>query len=269
MDAKTKIAVLNGAKEFKQFTSELVRVSRAAGRRKLELEMPMLIMVTESGRGNTTYLRLLTELIREERLLPLSGEEEVFEWRMLSEDEEAVHRLMIRMEKAAGFYPWFSGVIGLDLSDYAEPEDLPRSLFELIRENRKRCLFSLMITEKQAARFLEGLEEKMSRCTRVKTIRLTATDRDLCGYVRNEFMRKGFMLAPDLDDAIRSFVAEEGGSGYRGLRLAMDEILWQKMDRNDGMLSDAKDLESGRHRTGKAGAKKEQKRMIGFGAHEP
>ena len=269
MDAKTKIEVLNGAKEFKQFASELVRVSRAARRRKLKLELPMLIMVTGSGQGNTTYLRLLAELIREECLLPLSGEEEVFEWRMLAEDEEAVHRLMIRMEKAAGFYPWFSGVIGLDLSDYRDPEDMPHTLFELIRENRQRCLFSLMITEKQASRFLGVLEEKMSRCTRVKTIRLTTTDRELCEYVRNEFLRKGFMLASDLDEAIRDFVAEKGGEGYRGLRLAMDEILWQKMDRNDGLLIDAKDLAAGRRRTREDGARKDQKRVIGFGAHDP
>jgi len=269
LDAEGKIAVLNGAKEFKQFASELVQVSRAAGRRKLELELPMLIMVTESGRGNTTYLRLLTELIREENLLPLSGEEEVFEWRMLAEDEEAVHRLMIRMEKASGFYPWFSGVIGLDLSDYKEPEDLPRSLFELIREHRKKCLFCLMITEKQASRFLETLEERLSCCTRVKTIRLSATDRELCRYVRNEFHRRGFLLASDVDDAIRTFVAEEGSGGYRGLRLAMDEIVWQKMARNDGQLIDAKDLTAGRQRTGKTAGSRERKRVIGFGAYEP
>ena len=269
MDAKGKIEVLNGAQEFKQFASELVRVYRAARHRRLELELPTLVMVTESGRGNTTYLRLLTELLREERLLPFSGEEEVFEWRMLAEDEDAVARLMTRMEKASGFYPYFSGVIGLDLSDYKTMEDLPDSLFELIRESRQTNLFCLMIPEEQAADFLDKLEDKLRTSTRVKTIRLTATNQELCGYVRNELRRRGFLLTKDLDDPIRSFVAAEGGNGYRGLRLAIDEMIWRKMDRNDGLLIDAKDLTDRPGSPGKTAQQKPRKKVIGFGACEP
>ena len=269
MDAKGKIEVLNGAQEYKQFASELVRVCHTARRRHLEIELPTLVMVTESGRGNTTYLRLLTELIKEENLLSFSGEEEIFEWRMLAEDEDAVARLMIRMEKASGFYPYFSGVVGLDLSDYKTPEEMPESLFELIRESRRTNLFCLMVSEKQASDFPELLEGKLRIYTRVKTIRLTATDQELCSYVRNELRRRGFLLANDLDEPIRSFVTAEGGNGYRGLHLAIDEMIWRKMDRNDGLLIDAKDLAVSPSRPAKASQQKARKKVIGFGACEP
>ena len=268
MDIKGKIKVLSGMQEFKQFTEELVRVYHAARQKHMELEMPSLVLVTGSGRGNTTCLRLLTELIREEHLLALSGEEEVFEWQMLAEDKEAVLRLMIRMEQASGFYPYFSGVIGLDLSDYRNFEELPPNLFELIRENRQKCLFCLMITEKQASRFLKDLEEKLRTSTRVKTIRLTATEEEMSDHVRNEFLRRGFLLADGLEEAIQTFVKAEGGSGYRGLHLAIDEVIWQKMNRNDGLLIDAKDLTGDPREAGKWAGQKERKRMIGFGACE-
>ncbi len=268
MDAKGKIELLDGAKEFKQFAEELVRVYRTARSKHLELDLPMMIMVTESGLGNTTYLRLLAELMKEERLLPFSGEEEVFEWRMLAEDDDAVPRLMIRMERAAGFYPYFSGVIGLDLSDYEDLKDLPDSLFELIRESRKKNLFCLMITEKQAGKHLDTLEEKLREYTRVKTIRLTVDQKELCGYVRNEFRRKGFLIAKDMDEAIDGFVQAEGENGYRGLRLAIDEVIWRKMYRSDGILIEAADFDFCLHRTEAQKQQKDRKRMIGFGARE-
>ncbi len=269
MDAKGKIEALNGAQEFKQYASELVRVCRAARRRHLELELPVLIMVTESGLGNTTYLRLLSELVREEHMLPVSGEEEVFEWRILTDDEDPVARLMTRMEQAAGFYPYFSGVIGLDLSDCKEFEDLPDSLPELIRETGKKILFCLMITEKQASGFLARLEDRLRIHVRVKTIRLAAADGELDCYVRNEFRRRGFLLGRDMDEPIRNFVSAEGENGYRGLRLAIDEVIWKKMDRGDGLLIEAADLAAGRTGTRGQGHPKDRRRTIGFGACEP
>ena len=64
-------------------------------------------------------------------------------------------------------------------------------------------------------------------------------------------------------------MAAEGRNGYRGLRLAIDEMIWRKMDRNDGLLIDAKDLTDRPGRPGKTAQQKPRKKVIGFGACEP
>lgn len=264
-----RIEMLNGAQEYKKFTEELVRVSEAAKRRHLNLDMPTLILVTKSGLGNTTYLRLLTELIKEERLLPFSGEEDVFEWRLLETDEDPISRLVSRMNEAAGFYPYFSGVIGLELSDYHDFQDLPENLFDLIRENRKKTLFCLMITEKQALSFMGRLERSMRNYTQVRIIRLTATQNELCSYVREEFRRRGFIIRQELDDEISSFVETMGKGGYRSLNLAIDEVIWSKLNHNESSIIEAADLKlfliSTEDKIRTASVKQ---RLIGFGAHE-
>ncbi len=268
MDTKGKIRTLNGAQEYKQFADELVRVYQSAGKRHLELELPTLIMRTGSGQGNTTYLRLLADLMKEEHLLSFSGEEDVFEWRMLAEDEEAVHRLMLRMERAAGFYPYFSGIIGLDLSAYKDPDDLPESLFELIRESRNRVMYCLMIPEEIQANRQEALESKLRQYVRVKTIRLSASEREKSQFIQREFLRRGFLLGSNLEEPIRKLVESTGDTGYRGLRLAVDEVIWRKMARNDGLLIEGADLELCLQQGGKEKAGS-RKRIIGFGACEP
>ncbi len=269
MNARMKIEELKGAREYKQLVEELIRVFRVARTQHLEMDMPALVMVTASGMGNTTYLQLLAEMLKDEHLLPFSGEEEVFEWRMLADDENALARLIQRMETAAGFYPYFSGVAGIDLSDYHRAENIDSGLFELIRENRRKVLFCLMITDKQAKSFLPELEEKMRNCAQYKTVHLEAEMEDLCQYIREEFRENGYLLADNLDEPIRKLAETVGKGGYRSLRMAVHDIIWKKLNENSGIQIRADDLDLYREsRKARQDSARSRKRTIGFGSPE-
>ena len=268
MTARGEIEALTGAEEYKHFAEELIRVSRTARQRHLTLELPTLVMVTGSGQGNTTYLHLLAGLMREEHILPFSGEEEVFEWRMLMKDGEAVHRLMLRMEQAAGFYPYFSGVIGLELADLEDPEQPDDQLFELIRDNQRRTLFCLRITGKQEKTCLPGLVERLRPYTQVRTLRLMSGREDLCLFVRNEFRQKGFILADGTEEPIRKLVEAAGKEGYRSLRLAVNGIVWKKLNDSNSIQIRPEEILAYHDSLRKTDPENRPRKTIGFGAHD-
>ena len=268
MNARLKIENLAGAEEYKEFTSNLIRVNRMASQHKISLDLPVLITVTGPGQGNTTYMRLLADLLIEEKILSFSGEEEVFEWRFLFSDKEAVQRLIYRMEKAAGFYPYFSGVIGLELQDLDRFDYLDKRLFELIHENQHRVLFCLQISEKQEKSCLQELQEALSVYSHVKTLHLVSKDKDLCQYVRDEFRKRGFFLGNGLNDSIPGFVEAARKNGYRSLNLAIDEVIWEKMSENSGNIIRPYDLHLYRDHQKARNAGKWTQKTIGFGAHE-
>ena len=267
MQARKEIEALTGAEEYKRFADELVRVSRTARQRHLEMELPTLVTVTGSGQGNTTCLRLLAALMKEERILPFSGEEEAFEWRMLVNDGDAVARLLVRMEQAAGFYPYFSGVIGLDLDGLEKPEQLDGQLFELIRDNQRRALFCLRISEAQE-KCLPGLLERLRPYTQAIPLRLAAGKEEMCQFVRGEFRRKGFILADGTDEPILKLVEAAGKEAFRSLRTAVSGILWRKLNGSGGILIRPEDILVYHDSLKSAAPESRKQRSIGFGAHD-
>lgn len=268
MNARMKVAALAGAEEYKNFVENFIRVNRAAGKYHLNLDMPVLIAVTGNGQGNTTYLRLLADVMKEEKILSFSGEEEVFEWRMLFSDREAVQRLVSRMKQAAGFYPYFSGVIGLDLQDLNRFEQLDKGLFELIHQNQNRVLFCLQISEKQGKSFVEDLKEAMSSYAHVETLCLIAKEKDFCQFVRDEFRERGFYLGSGTGEFIPEFVEAAGKSGYRSLSSAINEVIWEKLSANSENIIRPGDLLSYRQKRKTRPAGGRTQKTIGFGAHE-
>ena len=126
-----------------------------------------------------------------------------------------------------------------------------------------------MITEKQALSFMGRLEKNMKNYTQVRIIRLTATQNELCSYVRDEFHRRGFIIRPELNDEICSFVETMGEGGYRSLNLAIDEVIWNKLNLNESSIIEATDFKpfliSAEDKIRTANVKQ---RLIGFGAHE-
>jgi len=268
MSARAEIEKLAGAEEYKSFVTDLIRVNRIARQHKIHLDLPVLITVTGKGQGNTTCLRLLANLLKEEKILQFSGEEEVFEWRFLQADKDAVMRLICRMEQAAGFYPYYSGVIGLELQDLNRFDQLDKRLFDLIHENRFRVLFCLQISEKQEKTFLEDLQETLNEFAHVKTLHLIPKEKDLYQFVRDEFRRKGFYLGNGLSESIPGFVETAGTNGYRSLGHAVNEVIWEKLRKNTGDIIRPIDLQAYRETVRSRSSGKKAQKMIGFGMHE-
>jgi len=269
MSAKDEIRAMTGAEEIQIFAEELMRVGKIARERRLEIEMPAVILVTEEGLGNTTALRKLATLLKEEKLLRFSGEEDLFEWRMLRGDEEGVTRLLSRMEQAAGFYPYFSGVVGLDLSDFSRLEMLDDALLELIRERRKTTLFCLMITPKQAAAELDSLRERLMNYSRVRVLRLNPDREALNRFVKEELQRQGFTLDETGEQMLNQLTGDRHAGGYRGLRLAVTEIIWSRLMENGEPVVRARDIQRYMEmRQSKKETGGSRRRVIGFGAQD-
>ena len=268
MSADQEIEGLNGATEYKQFCKEFIRVNRTAKKHRFALNFPALIMVTGSGQGNTTYLNLLAKLMKEEHMLYFSGEEDVFEWRMMDTDEEAISKLLRRMEQAAGFYPYFSGVIGLDLSKLENWNQPDHQLFELIRDHRQKVLFCLQISKNQADSRMAEFEEELRAYVQVKTVNLISSQHEFCQYIREEIKRQGFRLAEGTEEAVRTLAAAVGKGGYRSIQLAVDEIIWKKLSSNNGFVIEAEDLMSYQVVLHRKRENKKAQRLIGFGAQD-
>ena len=268
MSVKDEIRAMTGAEEIQAFAEELMRVGQIARERRMDIEMPAVILVTEEGMGNTTALRKLAGLLKEEKLLRFSGEEDLFEWRMLRGDEDGVTRLLSRMEQAAGFYPYFSGVVGLDLSDFSRLEMLDGALLELIRERRKTTLFCLMITPKQAAE-LDCLRERLMNYSRVRVLRINPDREALNRFVKEELQRQGFTLDETGEQMLNQLTGDRYVSGYRGLRLAVNEMIWTRLMENGEPVVTARDIQRYREmRQSQKEAGGSRRRVIGFGAQD-
>lgn len=114
--AVSAIESLPGMEEMKEFCSRLVQTAENLKGLRLEyVPLPNLVFAAMPGVGTTLHLRLLCDLLKELKLFRFQGEEEYFEW-MLTDEKESLHRLIMRTNRASGFYGHFRGIIGLDIS---------------------------------------------------------------------------------------------------------------------------------------------------------
>ena len=259
------------SQEFITFARQLARAGRSARLRHAAPILPTPLLVTGSGMGNTTVLRMLTELLKEEKMLVFSGEEEMFEWRLAPEEDGAVDGLLDRMEEAAGFYPVFSGVIGLDMTAAEKFDATDVRLLSLIRENCGHILFVPMVSRDISPQQVKRLEEQLAEHVQVCTVHLSL-DRDAArSFLREEFHRQGFLLSAEAEELLEQVAAIPEKTDYRGLQLAVTEIIWRKaMEKEQKMITGPEIqawLEERVRDSGKSGSTT-GKRMIGFGSQE-
>ena len=111
-----RIRNLPGMEEFKSFCTRLQIAARNKAFHHLgPIPLPNLVFAAAPGSGVTMHIRLLTGLLKDLQLMNFVGEEECFEWALGNENED-FDKFLRRVRQAGGFYGYFHGVIGLDIS---------------------------------------------------------------------------------------------------------------------------------------------------------
>lgn len=241
-NAYREIEQLCGMDEFKAFARKLVHCAHNMEKTSIRaLSLPNLIFATVPGCGVTLHIRLLTDLVEQLRLMPLVGDERFFEW-TIDQSEESFDRLLKRIRRAAGFYGQFRGVVGLDISRVSDKTDAVPAmerLMEYVDATQGMILFVFIIpldtSEQSRRQLLAGFSDK----TPVELIRMPfPDDRAVLDYVCGELSKRGFAVAPEAGDIIRSEVTQmirtPGFEGYQTLQNLTDEIVWRKVSGERG-----------------------------------
>lgn len=235
-DTMEKIRALQGMEEFKEYCEKLART--AENMKKLGLKkfpLPNLIFAADPGCGVTLHIRLLTDLLKELKFLPFTGEEECFEW-TISNEKDSINSLILRMRRAAGFYGKFCGVAGLDVSalvyDRDEVPPMDR-LMELMESRQGQVLFILILPLQKTESIQSQLKGRFASFTPVELIHMPFPVAEAQYYITDELFSRGFVVTDSAQKALKRAVQALSKSssfeGYQTLRNLTDEIIWHKL----------------------------------------
>ncbi len=238
-------------KEFKAFSEKLALISK--NREALHIDhvvLPNLIFLAAPGGGITMHLRLLTDLLKELRLLPFIGEEECFEW-AIADADTGVENLIRRIRKAGGFYGQFRGVIGLDIgkllwrtqnasgisADNKNDESIAYHpidrLMEYVEAQQGRILFCFILPINTPESTVKRLLSHFASRTPAEIIELPFPKNTAQDYIADQLYMRGFTVAKEavklLQKAVDSLRKTSRFKGYQTLENLADEIIWRKL----------------------------------------
>lgn len=255
-----KINDLFGMDELKAFAEKLVVTAENAQNRSIQYPpLPNLIVSCGSGYGITSHISLISELIREARLMRFIGEEEYFEMTITNVKKD-IDRLLERISIAAGFYGEFRGVIGLNISSFFEERTDykdARYLMDFVDLQQGRILFIFIVPlapdEKQMTAFLHQFSSR----TPVEVIRLPFPETtEVMKFLEDQLENNNMTLSEDAEAELISVVNELRNdaqfSGYRTLNNLINELVWNKLSSPSGCdgiigLSDIEFLSGDKH----------------------
>ena len=235
-DTMDKILALQGMEEFKGFCEKLLRTAenmKNMGMRQVPL--PNLIFAADPGCGVTLHIRLLTDLLKELKLLRFIGEEECFEW-AISDEKEGMDRLIMRMRRAAGFYGQFCGVVGLDMGRLiknADEEPSMDKLMEFVESRKGQVLFIFILPLQKTESIQSQFQGRFASFTPVELIHMPFPVDEAQYYITDELFGRGFIVTNGAQQALKRAVKALSQSasfeGYQTLRNLTDEIIWHKL----------------------------------------
>lgn len=275
-----EIQQLRGMDEFKGLCHRLQLAAASYGRHQMtRLPIPNLIFAAAPGCGTTLHIRLLSDLLKELRLLQFVGEEEYFEW-YLGNGKEDFDKFLKRVRIAGGFYGQFHGVIGLDISDLLEERgplpDMER-LMEYVDARQGKIVFIFIVPQDTDKVILQQLLGRFASCTPAEIIRMPFPQDEALHYVLRRLQLAGFNVnddaAAELEKAVPELVRAGSFEGYQTLQNLTDEIIWRKISREqpDAPQITPQDLlfitaEDGYCSRMNTFARRAGKRIIGFDA---
>lgn len=247
-----RIRNLPGMEEFKSFCTRLQIAARNKALHHLgPIPLPNLVFAAAPGSGVTMHIRLLTGLLKELQLLNFVGEEECFEWALGNENED-FDKFLRRVRQAGGFYGYFHGVIGLDISRMLKNKSRIPSM-DRIREymeaRQGRILFILIVPDTLSEPLLQQLMARFASITPAELIHMPFPYDEVQHYVAQQLRRRGFTVTEEADallsDSLSHFVRSPQFEGYQTLINLTEEILWRKISRQDmqDVIIDKKDLD--------------------------
>lgn len=228
--------------EFKQLSEKLSLTASNARERKIPFPpLPNLLVLSSSGFGITTVIRLLAGLLQEERLFRFSGEEAFFE-AALTEDEGSFDRLLARIRTAAGFYGRFRGVVGLELPDVSRLlafGNTGRRLMEFVDIEQGRILFVFVLPLKTGKNAVTDFQRQFISRTPLEILRLPFPETDeIIGYIRRRLEYRHMTLTDGAVDSVRAAVnmlrKDSHFEGFQSLNNLIDVLIWRKLSQADG-----------------------------------
>lgn len=237
-DIFREIETLPGMDEFKALCRRFQLAADNARRNALgRIPLPNLIFAAAPGCGATLHIRLLTELLKELRLLPFTGEEECFEW-TIPEDKKAFDRFLLRVKTAGGFYGQFRGVIGLDVSALMDSSDefgIMERLMEYVDARQGKILFVFIIPDDTPERLLRQLVGRFASISPVELIRMPFPAEEAKQYLAGQLKARGYQITTEasslLEEAVHKLSTTDEFEGYQTLLSLTEEIIWHKVSR--------------------------------------
>ena len=237
-----QIQSLCGMREFKALAEKLSRTAANARMRNiLYPPCPNLLVLSASGSGITTVIRLLSGLLREEKLFRFIGEEAYFETSLSANDDD-IDRILDRIRLAAGFYGQFRGVIGIEISDIdllLKENRVMRRMMEFVDIEQGRILFVFVLPISAEARQVIEFQRLFVSRTPLEVLHLPfpATD-EIIGFIRLRLEQRHMILTDDgaasLKPAVEKLRKDKQFKGFQSLNNLIDELVWRKLSRRDG-----------------------------------
>lgn len=247
-----RIRNLPGMEEFKSFCTRLQAAAQNKALYRLgPIPLPNLVFAAAPGSGVTMHIRLLTGLLKELQLLDFVGEEECFEWALGNENED-FDKFLRRVRQAGGFYGYFHGVIGLDISRMLKNKNhIPsmNRIREYMEARQGRILFALIVPDTLSEPLQQQLMARFASITPAELIHMPFPYDEAQHYVAQQLRRRGFTVTEEADallsDSLSHFVRSPQFEGYQTLINLTEEILWRKISRHDmqDVIIDKKDLD--------------------------
>ncbi len=229
------IQSLCGMEELKGFADKLLLTAENARRIGMRYPtLPNLILEADHGFGITRCVHLVAILLKEQKLMRFSGEEECFEL-CINNIEKDFDGLLRRVNLAAGFYAEFNGVIGLDLSGiFRRNEQLPdiSRLMEFIDDQQGRIMFLCVIPLRTPAELSRQFKRQFISRTPLVTLRLPfPTGKQVLPFTTGILEERGFTLSPEAEavllSAIERLLRDKDFEGFQTLTNLTDEIIWR------------------------------------------
>lgn len=233
------IQALWGMEEFKAFADKLVLTAENAARQRiLYPPLPNLIFAINPGVGVTKHLHLLTGLLKGQKLMRFSGEQDFFE--MTFRDPEAdFERVLNSIKIAAGFYGSFRGVVGLDFSWLfrdKQPFKGLEKLKEFIDYQYGRILFVFIIPLDAEQRMVDDFIYQFTSYSPIELIHMPFPEtKDVMAFIHARLSERNFKTTPDADKlltrAVDDLRTDGSFEGFQTLNNLIDAIVWNKLSR--------------------------------------
>ena len=237
-----EIHALCGMEDFKALAERLSLSGQNARSSGIAYPpLPNLILLSASGSGITTAIRLLTGLLREEKLLRFVGEEEYFEI-LWQEGGDAFDALLARIRAAGGFYGQFRGVIGINVDEPAkllENQAVLHRLMEYVDLQQGRILFAFVLPLETPADQVTALQRQFMSRTPLETVRIPFPETEaITAFIQKKLSLRGMSLSEAgldaMNAAINTFRKDKHFEGFQSLNNLIDELVWLKLSQKDG-----------------------------------
>lgn len=250
--ALKQIRNLNGMEEFKQLIEEWYNVAKNVDKlsSKTGIILPNCLFSTQPGSGLTKILRLMTEFIEEEKLLPFIGDIKCFEF-VLDRPNNLDHfaafsRLVETFRMAAGFRSVYKGIACIDIAEWLHHLEDYRflSFLQYVADCNDKILFIFIVPPLEIKKSNE-IKAVLSSYLRLRYLKIPFPDTDeFYLYIQEGLEKQGFFLEEDakivLNETLVILRKAHTFNGYRTLGNLVRDIIYEKS--SNGVLEDQNNM---------------------------